>query len=200
MSAVLAALLLFASTLVVWFVARAAPPAVRVQLRFAAILFAALAAGAVAPPQAASAVALLVLPLALGVLALAAAGRFVRAVPSVAGGLLLAAICLAALAAAITGFATLALVPGVGAIFAIGLICAGRFADARLAGLQGAAAALSFLAAAAAFARDGAGAPLLLFCAAGLLGLTLALSRSGVAVAERAGADLRDAPIGHRKA
>jgi uncharacterized membrane protein len=70
----------------------------------------------------------------------------------------------------------------------------GQFDAARPAAVQGLLSALCLLGAVSSFATDGAGAALLLFLAAGLLGLALALARSDVVVEERAGRDLRGLP------
>ena len=56
--------LLLAATIAVWFVAAGARAAARLQIRFAAVLLAALALAAAATPMAAATVALLVLPIA----------------------------------------------------------------------------------------------------------------------------------------
>ncbi|HXC56538.1 MAG TPA: hypothetical protein VNU97_14665 [Rhizomicrobium sp.] len=194
-----AALLLLAAAVAAWFVALGARAAVRVQLRFAAILLASPALPAFVLQPAAGTILLLVLPIGLSVLALACTAGFARALaPALAAGLL-GAVSLAALAAALTGLAALALAPAALAAAAIFAVCVRPFDAARPASLQGMLSALSFLAAQSAFALDGAGAAPLLFTAAGLLGITLALSRSDVVVEESAGRDLRrGAAIGGR--
>lgn len=187
------AALLLAAALAVWFVAAGARAAARLQIRFAAILFAAAALAAAGLPAAAATVTLLVLPIALAVLALAVAAGFARPLPAGPAALLLGLISLAGLAAALTGLAALALAPAAAAIAALALLFLRRFEAAPAASRQGLLAAFSFLAGASAFARDGAGAGFLLFAAAGLLGATLALARSDVAVKERPARDLRAA-------
>jgi hypothetical protein len=137
-------------------------------------------------------VTLLVLPIALAVLALAAAAGFARPLPPALAAVALAAISLAGLAAAVTGLAAFSLAPSALAAIAIAALCLRQFDIARAKSVQGMLAALCFLAAASSFALDGAGAALLLFSAAGLLGLTLALSRSD-GVVEGGRRDLRDA-------
>jgi hypothetical protein len=186
-----AAALLLSATLAAWFVAGGARPAARVQLRFAAILFAAVPLAAVAAPQAAPAVTLLVLPIGLGIFALAVTAGFSKALASGLAAILLAALCLAGLAAAITGLAAIALAPSALAIAALVILFLRQFDAARAASVQGMLSALCFLGAASVFAADGVGAALLLFAAAGILGLALALSRSDVAVEERPLTDLR---------
>ncbi|HEY4943752.1 MAG TPA: hypothetical protein VII56_20155 [Rhizomicrobium sp.] len=198
MIAIVAALLLLITTLAVWFVAAGARPAARLQIRFAGVLFAALSLSAAT--AAAVTVTLLVLPIGLSVLALAAAAGFARPVPASVAALLLALICLSGLTAAITGLAVFCLAPAAAAALAMAVLFARQFDAARIASVQGMASALCFLGAASSFAVDGAGAGLLLFSAAGLLGLAVALSRSDVVVEERAVRDLRGlAAIGRRR-
>lgn len=192
-----AAGLLFASAFAVWFVAAGARPAARLHIRFAGVLLAALALASAVVPLAASAVALLVLPIALGMLALAAIAGFAKPLAAGLAALLLALACLGGVGAALTGWAALSLAPAAAAIAATAVAFARRFDAARIASLQGLLAALCFLGAVSSFALDGAGAALHLFCAAGLLGQTLALARSDVAVEERAVRDLR-APLAIR--
>jgi len=192
-----AALLLFASCLAAWLVASGARPAARVHLRFAAVLFAALAVAVLAITPAAAAIALLVLPIGSGVLVLAARAAMARPLEAALAAALLAAVSLAGLGAAVTGWTALALAPTALCAGAVGVLAA-KSAD-RLGAVQGIAAALCLLGAASAFALEGADAALTLFCAAGLLGVTLALSRSGPAVEERTGRDLRTA-IGRGRA
>jgi hypothetical protein len=201
MMLILAALLLVTASLVVWFVAPAARAAARLQLRFAAILFVAPAIAAVATPAACAAVTLIGFPIALAVLALASAAGFGRAVGPSLGVPVLAAACLGALAAAFTGIVLLALAPAVLATVAIAAVSIRQFEAARWRSLRGLASAVSFLAAASAFSLEGAGASLLLFSAAGLLGLTLALARSDAGVEESSPRDLRTvtAMVGKRR-
>ncbi|MEJ0026960.1 MAG: hypothetical protein WDN01_13115 [Rhizomicrobium sp.] len=190
-------MLLLASTLAAWLVAAGARPPARVHIRFAAILFAALGVASLAAQPAAPAIALLVLPIGLSVLVLGAAAARAKPLEPTLAASLLAAVSLAALAAAVTGMAALSLGPSALGAVAIGVLGA-RSGD-RLAVVQGVAAAFCFLGAASAFALADAGPELTLFCAAGLLGLALALSRSGAAVEERTGRDLRGFAIGRRR-
>jgi len=197
----LSALFLAAAAVAAWFVAPAARAAARLQVRFAAILLVAPAAAAVATPWAATAVTLIAFPVALAVLALASAAGFERALAPSLASPLLAAVCLGAIAAAISGLVALALAPAALAAAAIGALSVRQFDIVRPAAVRGIASALCFLAAASAFALEGAGAPLLLFSAAGLLGLTLALSRSDAGVEEPPRRDLRAAAfeVGRRR-
>jgi hypothetical protein len=194
------ALLLAAAALAVWFVAPAARAAARLQLRFAAILFVAPAIAAVFVPIAASAVTMIALPIALAVLALACAAGFERAVAPSLAAVALAFVCLGGLGAAITGLAAFALAPAALAAFAIAALSVRQFDTVRPSSVRGMLSAACFLAAASAFALEGAGAPVLLFSAVGLLGLTLALSRSDAGVDEKPGRDLRVAlPVRGRR-
>ena len=106
-----AALLLFASCLAAWLVASGARPAARVHLRFAAVLFAALAVAVLAITPAAAAIALLVLPIGSGVLVLASRAAMARPLEAALAAALLAAVSLAGLGAAVTGWTALALAP-----------------------------------------------------------------------------------------
>jgi hypothetical protein len=193
---VLSALLLVAAALTVWFVAPAARAAARLQLRFAAILFVAPAIAALAISWAATSVALIAFPIALAVLALASAAGFERALAPSLAVPLLAAVCLGALAAAVTGIVLLSLAPAVFAVAAIAAVSMRRSEGARREAIRGMASAVSFFAAASAFALEGAGVALLLFSAVGLLGLSVTLARSDAGI-EEAG-DLRIAALAVR--
>lgn len=175
------ALLLFLATLVAWFVAAGARAGARLQIRFAGVLLAALALCGTAPM--APVVTAIVLPIALAVLALAAAAGL-KAPPSVGNAsLVLVLASLGGLAGAITGWLALALVPAAAAIVALVVLFARDAAG--LGAVQGLLAAFCLLAASAAFALEGADFGLLLFLAAGLLGVSLALSRSNLAADEK---------------
>jgi hypothetical protein len=177
------ALLLFAATLTAWFVAAGARPGARLQIRFAGVLLAALALAGMSSAALAPVVAAIVLPIALTVLALAATTGLV-APPSVGNaslGLLLAS--LGGLGAAISGWLAAALVPSAFALVVLVVLFARHAAG--LGAVQGILSAFCLLAAAAAFALEGADFGLMLFLAAGLLGVSLALSRSNLA-AEKA--------------
>jgi hypothetical protein len=195
----LSALLLALASVAVWFVAPASRPAARLQVRFAAILLVAPCVAAAATPWAAPTVTLIAFPIALAVLALASAAGFGRAVPPSLAAPLLAAVCLGALAAALTGVLVFALAPAALAAAAIATASLRQFDAARAAAVRGIIAALCFLAAASAFALEGVSAPMLLFCAVGLLGLTLALSRSDAGVEEEPRRDLRAAALAVRR-
>lgn len=182
------AALLFAAAVAGWMLAGRWRAAARLYLRFAAILLSALAVCAAVPdyPELGAAAALFVLPLAAGALAVAAPARlFSRCVPDLAAGLLLAAMLVMGLAAALTGWAMLALMPV--ALCGLVIVAVALGGGAPLAALS----ALALLAAVPAFLQQGAGRGVLLFLAAAILGL----SRSADAV-EQAAADGRNPAIG----
>lgn len=192
MTILLAALLLGAAAIAVWFLAAGARPAARVHLRFASTLFAALAAaGAFALPVA-NAVALLVTAISLPVLAFAAFAGFEKPLAPMPATLLLGLVCLGGLAGAATGIISFALAPAALSVAAILLIGARQFDVVRLSSVQGMLSALALLASVSAFALEGTKDAYLLFSAAGLLGLTMALSRrSKLVVEKQRGRDLR---------
>lgn len=184
MSGVVAAAILALSACVSWFVAAGARPAARVYLRFALVLLAALPVAAVVAPSSGPAITLLVLPLATTILALATATGFARAPEVGIAAALLAAVSLLALAAALTGLAAPSLAPTLAAAVAMGILCVKHRSGTPA--LQGLAAGFAFLGAASAFALDATGSAVQLFLAAGLLGVTLALSRSDSRVEQQA--------------
>ncbi|MGZ5940418.1 MAG: hypothetical protein ACXWLD_10395 [Rhizomicrobium sp.] len=187
----LCAVLLGIASLAVWFLALGARPPARVHLRFASMLFAALAAAAWIAPPVADEVALIVAAIALPVLAFGAYAGFEKPLAPMPATLLLGIVCLGGLAAAATGIISFALVPASLSVAAILLISARQFDVARVSSVQGMLSALSLLAAASSFALEGTGSAHLLFSAAGLLGLTLALSRaSNIVVEEQSSRDL----------
>ncbi|MGZ5923027.1 MAG: hypothetical protein ACXWK2_00505 [Rhizomicrobium sp.] len=192
MIVLLCAVLLGIASLAVWFLALGARPPARVHLRFASMLFAALAAAAWIAPPVADEVALIVAAIALPVLAFGAYAGFEKPLAPMPATLLLGIVCLGGLAAAATGIISFALVPASLSVAAILLISARQFDVARVSSVQGMLSALSLLAAASSFALEGTGSAHLLFSAAGLLGVTLALSRaSNIVVEEQSSRDLR---------
>ena len=181
-----AALLLGAVSVCVWFLAEGARPAARVHLRFASVLFAALATARLAGAPLGDEVGLLVIAIALPVLALAVRAGFESPTPPLWATVLLAAASICGLAGAATGMIAFAVAPVVFSAAAIIAVCVRRFGGARLPAFQGILSALAFLAAMSSFARNGAAAPCLLFSATALLGLTIAVSRaSNLAVEEK---------------
>ena len=192
MIVLLCAVLLGIASLAVWFLALGARPPARVHLRFASMLFAALAAAAWIAPPVADEVALIVAAIALPVLAFGAYAGFEKPLAPMPATLLLGIVCLGGLAAAATGIISFALVPASLSVAAILLISARQFDVARVSSVQGMLSALALLAAASSFALEGTGSAHLLFSAAGLLGLTLALSRaSNIVVEQQSSRDLR---------
>jgi hypothetical protein len=192
MIVLLCAVLLGIASLAVWFLALGARPPARVHLRFASMLFAALAAAAWIAPPVADEVALIVAAIALPVLAFGAYAGFEKPLAPMPVTLLLGIVCLGGLAAAATGIISFALVPASLSVAAILLISARQFDVARFSSVQGMLSALALLAAASSFALEGTGSAHLLFSAAGLLGLTLALSRaSNIVVEQQSSRDLR---------
>lgn len=187
--------------------AASAPQLERAYLRFAAGLAAALAIAVAAAALMggsdaglfADAVTLLVAALASASLALAAAVHFARAPASVSAAAILIVACVAGLAGAATGSALLGLAPLMVSAIAMAAL-AGRAwrrarKPARLLGLSAAA----ILAAAAAYMSGGAEGRtgFVLFFAAGLLGVALAIARaSDSAFEKRRGAGRRDLFIG----
>ncbi len=164
-SILLPAAVLFAVSVLSFFLARGFKPSVRLNLRFAAMLLAALAVAAPLP-RVGDVAALMVLPLASAALSLAALARFARRAPPLAASLALAGSLACGIGAALTGAPMLAAFP---AVLAALLIAGAALQDfAWVAALCG----VALLAGISAFLREGAGAGLLLFAAAALLGLS----------------------------
>ncbi len=173
----LSAGILGAACIAVWFVALGACARARVNLRFAAVLFAAPAVAALIVPAAAGAVALIVAAIAVAVLALAAFAGFEHRIPPMPATLGLMAVSLGGVASAMTGMTAFALAPSSIAAVAILVIAARQFARARHSSIQAMLSAMAILAANSCLALEGARSAQLLFSAVGLLGTALALSR-----------------------
>lgn len=173
---VVCATVLCAASLTGWFVAAAARASVRIHLRFACVMFAAVAAACAIMADLGNEVALIAGGTAVPVLALAALAASERPTRPGPAAFILMLSCLAGLASAATGFTSLSLAPMTLAAFAVFIVSARRFSPERKSSLQGMASALAFVAAALSFALEGAKPGYLLFASAGLLGLTLALS------------------------
>jgi len=179
------AIVLMLGAAAAWIATADVPAHTRQYLRLAAVLEASLAlsaAIALATPAATAIVLTLVAPL----LAAAAWGRFFRALHPVLVSLLLACACVAGIAASATGLAVLSAMPQVIAVAVIGAIARpAAFSRARLYLVLG---AVSLLGAAACALGVGGVAQMgvLLFSAAGLLGITLA---SEIPVEQRQKAD-----------
>ncbi len=179
------ALLLGAAALAAWWVAGAARPYATRNLRFAALLYAALSvAGIIAsikPGEAAQLsliVALLVSALGPPLLTIAAYGTLSRPFASPWAAAALIATCIAGISAMMTGYAVLALIPQTIAILLLFLV--GLKASRPIA-LRLCLSALALFAGMLAVVADNrdAGAIFSLFSAAGLLGVTRALVRTG---------------------
>jgi hypothetical protein len=178
----LPACLLMAAAVAAWFVANAARPVVRVQLRFATMFLAALGgASLLAGPVIAGSVALIALPVALAVLAFAMRAAFEGPASQGLIATVLGIVSALAIFSAATGWMTPALAPAAGA--AVGMIIISIREKTRMTAVQGTLGSLCFIAALCAFTVSGAGSACLAFATAGLLGVTLALGRvSEVAV------------------
>jgi hypothetical protein len=166
-SLLIAAALLLGASVFAW---RAGP---HDYLRFAAILFAALAVAAVLQsgvpglaPALADAVALIVMPLGGAALGLFAVARFAKPLPPLAATAALAASLCGGIAALVTGDPLAALLPL--ALAGVAIVFAALYRLAPVAALSG---GLLF-AGACAFAGDGAGRAALSLFAAGLFGLS----------------------------
>jgi hypothetical protein len=173
----LSAILLCAVSALAWHLVRGRRPGVRLNLRFAAVLFAALGveglAASWAPSFVAVAFAVAMLVMALGGVALALSLFAPRPAPPFAASVALVAGLGCGLASVLTGapgFALGAEVLAVGAMLLLGLT---RFDEARLAAMEVIAGALALLAAAMALLQASLTGALILFAAA-LLGVSCA--------------------------
>ena len=168
------AAMLFLGAAAGWIAAGAARRHPRWYLRLAAMLYAAMSLSA-ATAFATSAVTQIVAALAAPLLAMAVYGTFRRAPPPpVAATIILATTCVAGIAAAATGTAFLSTLPQV--LAALAILAMARRVTIKRSRLYLLLGVVSLLGAAACQLIDGtvAGAGLLLFSAAGLLGIALA--------------------------
>jgi hypothetical protein len=176
----IAAALLLAAALIGWRWLRPVRPAVRLTLRFAILLFAALACAGLAaslwPPFAAVliVVALLVASLGSTALALGLFAIFSRRVPPLTASLALVLALAGGLGAGLAGQPVFALAIQILACSVIIVSGFGRLGDALLCGAQTIAGGFALLCAGMAL-MDGAVPIALLFLAAALLGLARAL-------------------------
>ena len=154
---------LFGACVGAWILSAPLTPVARLYLRFAAMLLAALAAAA--PLGLGDVAALLLLPLASASLALSALARFVRPLPQLPATLALVAALMGGIAAMLLGFWVLALVPVAAA--ALVIVAAALHGVAPVPAVAGAA----LLASGLGYVEQGAGAGVLLLCAACLVGL-----------------------------
>jgi hypothetical protein len=159
----IAALVLFAACIGGWHMAVSLKASVRLPLRFAAVLLAALAVAAAL--RIGDMAALLLLPLSSAALALAALARFARPVAQLPATLALVLALAAGLGALVSGYA----MPGLVLTLLAGLciIAAALNALAMPAMLSGVAVVAGGLC----FLQAGIGAGALLFAAAALLGI-----------------------------
>jgi len=157
------ALALFAASIGAWLLSAPLPARARLYLRFAAMLFAGLSVSF--PLGLASAVSLLLLPLAAATLMIAGLARLAAPLPVFAASLALMLGLGFGLAALLSGMVLLALLPATAAGLVI--IAASLNRGDMIAALAGMAVTLSALALWNDNARDG----VFLFCAASLLGL-----------------------------
>jgi hypothetical protein len=154
---------LFGACVGAWILAAALKPVARLYLRFAAMLLAAL--GCAAPLGLGDVAALLLLPLASASLALSALARFARPLPPLAATLALVTCLMGGIGAMLLGFWVLALVPV--AVAGLVIIAAALHGVAPMPAIAGAA----LLASGLGYVQQGAGAGVLLLCAAALIGL-----------------------------
>lgn len=154
---------LFTAAVGAWLLAAPLAPRARIYLRFAAMLFSALAVSV--PLGMADVTALLLLPLASAALMIVGLARFAKPLPAFPASLVLVGGLAGGLGALISGNALPALVPVMFAGLAI--IAASFNGIAVMPVLAGA----GLIAAGLAFIEQGARAGLLLFCAAALVGL-----------------------------
>jgi hypothetical protein len=154
---------LFGAAVGSWLLVAPLKPVARLYLRFAAMLLAALATAA--PLGLGDVAALLLLPLASASLALSALARFARPLPQLAATLALVTALMGGIGAMLLGFWLLALLPV--AVAGLVIIAAALHGVAPIPAIAGAA----LLASGLGTVQQGAGAGVLLLCAASLVGL-----------------------------
>lgn len=154
---------LFGAGIGAWVLAAPLKAVARLYLRFAAMLFAALAVAA--PLGLGDVAALLLLPLASASLALSALARFARPLPQLPATLALVAALMGGIGAMLLGFWLLALLPV--AVAGLVIIAAALHGVTPIPAIAGAA----LLASGLGYVQQGAGAGVLLLCAAALIGL-----------------------------
>jgi hypothetical protein len=192
------AVMLLAASIAGWIAVTDVPPAARAYARFACMLYAALAAACAIGMQLAGAVTLIVSACAPVLLAIAQRIVFRGPVAASIAASMLTAACIAGMIAAATGIAVLGFAPLLLCVLVMIAISLRRFGDLRAAAIQTIASAIALLAGASAFAAGGEAAQpaLILFSAAGLLGIALALApRSDGVVEQKSAPDLRAGTI-----
>ena len=175
-----------ASAAASWLTANGARPPSRLYLHFACVLYAALAAGALAgiAPQAVGAIAT---TLAAALLMLAAFASFRRAPKPLPAAAILAAACVAGIWSAASGAMALAVALQVFCQFVMVALARRGFAQWRRQSIHLALAAAALLAASCSLLVEDSRAfvALLLFSAAGLLGTALSLARNSEIFVEK---------------
>jgi hypothetical protein len=154
---------LFGAGIGAWILSAPLKAVARLYLRFAAMLLAALAVAA--SLGLGDVAALLLLPLASASLALSALARFARPLPPFPATLALVAALTGGIGAMLLGFWLLALLPV--AVASLAIIAAALHGVAPIPVIAGAA----LLASGLGYVQQGAGAGVLLLCAASLVGL-----------------------------
>lgn len=193
------AIMLVAATLAGWLAVAEASWSTRAYVRFACVLYAALAVASAVGAQIALSVTLIVSALAPVFLALAARFAFRGPFASSLIAAMLVIACVAGIMAAATGVVTLAFAPLLLSVIAMIATGLHRFVDLRAQAIQMIAGSCALLAGASVFTAGGVRAEpaLLLFSAAGLLGISLALApRLNAVVEQERAPDLRTAAIG----
>lgn len=154
---------LFGACIGAWMLCAPFKPIARQYLRFAAMLLAAL--GVAAPLGLGDVAALLLLPLASASLALSALARFAKPLPPLAATLALVTALMGGIGAMLLGFWLPALLPV--AVAGLVIVAAALHGVAPVPAVAGAA----LLASGLGYVQQGAGAGVLLLCAAALVGL-----------------------------
>jgi hypothetical protein len=189
------AVMLLAASIAGWIAVTDVPPDARAYVRFACVLYAALAAASAIGAQLAGAVTLIVSACAPVLLAIA--HRIVFRAPvaaSIAASVLMFG-CIAGMTAAATNITALSFAPLSVSVLVIIANSLRDFSDGRRPAIQAIASATALLAGASAFAAGGEAA-MMLFSAAGLLGIALALApRSDAVVEQKSARDLRTGTI-----
>jgi hypothetical protein len=180
------AVMLLAAAVSGWSLVAAMPPLARAYARFACVLYAALAAAIAVDARLAYSVALIVSAVAPALLALAIANVLRKPIATAFASLVMAAFCIAGMAAAVTGIAALAFGPLLLSIVAMIALTLQEWRIDRLATIQSIASAGALLAGASAFV-DGSMVGFCAFAAAGLLGAALSMTRRSDVVVEEDG-------------
>lgn len=176
------------SALVAWIAAGGVRRSAQIYLRFACVLYATLAASAaflIAP----DAVAAIASTLAIALLTLASFIGFRREPNPVLGAIVLVTACVGGIWSAATGVAGLAVLPQILCLIAVLTVTRRGPAKLRGPGLYLALGCAALLAAACSLLVQEAHVALLLFSAAGVLGVTYALARASHVFEERVDAN-----------